>query len=198
MNQKNVSQRRTWKPKEKLIGPRKIGRGIERPAPMMADELRVLLSYDRETGLLTWKACPVGGQGAIRIKTGTRAGCRSVQGYIVVRVNKVLYPAHRLIWFIETGEWPTDEIDHRNHVKDDNRWENLRLATSSQNKINRRNARPNTSGFRGVTRHRDKWIAQIGVDGYHMNLGTFDTPEAAYDAYRAAVLAHHGEFGRVT
>lgn len=197
-NQKNVAQRRTWKPKERLPGPRKIGRGFERPAPMSRDELRTMLSYSRETGFLTWVTCPAGGQGAIRVKSGTPVTCKSVYGYVVVRVNKVLYPAHRIIWLWETGDWPPAMIDHVNGIKDDNRWENLRLATASQNGANRRASIPNTSGYRGVTRVGDRWVAQIGLDSHHTGLGTFDTPKEAYDAYCAAVLAHHGEFGRVT
>lgn len=198
INQKNVAQRLTWKPKVRPDGPRKIGRGFERPAPMTMGELRAMLSYDRETGLLAWNACPPGGQGSVRVKPGGLARCRSPHGYIVVRVNKILYPAHRIIWLWKTGDWPPEQIDHINGIRDDNRWENLRLATSSQNNVNRRSTLPNTSGYRGVCRSRGKWVAQIGIDGRHVNLGTFDTPEAAHDAYRAAVLAHHGEFGRVT
>ena len=108
--------------------------------------LRALLAYDRETGLLTWRACPASGQGAVRMKPGARAGCRSALGYMVVRINKVLYPAHRIIWLLETGQWPPEQVDHINEVKDDNRWENLRLATHAENTSYRHQARISRDG----------------------------------------------------
>jgi hypothetical protein len=196
-NQKNIASKRTWRPTVRPEGPRRAGRGFWRPAPMAVDEMLAILTYDRVTGILAW-ARDCGGKDNKRIKAGTPAGGYSPQGYIVIRMNKVLYPAHRLAWFIETGDWPDLEVDHVNGVRDDNRWENLRLATSSQNNMNRQASRPNTTGFRGVIYWRGKWRAQIKIDGRQTGLGTFDTPEAAHDAYRAAVLSHHGEFGRVT
>lgn len=194
-NQKNIARKRTWQPQPKPDGPIRRGRGFQRPAPMAVDEMRAVLAYDRQTGLVTW-AQDCGGKDAKRIKAGTVAGCLSVWGYIVIRLNKVLYPAHRLAWFIETGNWVPDMIDHVNGIKDDNRLENLRLATASQNGINRRATLPNTTGFRGVIRHRDKWVAQIKIDGRRLGLGTFDTPEAAHAAYVDAARLHHGEFAR--
>lgn len=195
-NQKNIASRRTWKAKPAPTEKR-FGRGVMRSAPMTQEQMRALLSYDTLSGNITW-ASDCGGKDNKRIKAGTLAGCLNAYGYIVIRVDKVLYPAHRLAWFLESGIWPVQLIDHVNGVRSDNRLENLRLATASQNGVNRRASLPNTSGYRGVVRVRDKWLAQIGIDGYHKNLGTFDTPEAAYDAYSAAVREHHGEFGRVT
>lgn len=196
-NQKNIASKRTWHPQPKPAGPIRRGRGFQRPAPMAVDEMRAILAYDRQTGLVTW-ARDCGGKDAKRIKTGTVAGCQSVWGYTVIRLNKVLYPAHRLAWFLETGTWVPDVIDHVNGIKDDNRFENLRLATSSQNGMNRKASLPNTSGYRGVIYWRGKWRAQIHIEGRNTALGTFDTPEAAHTAYVEASREHHGAFGRTT
>lgn len=177
--------------------PRKYGRGRMKPAPMPVEELRALLAYDRVTGLLTWK-CDRGGKDGKRIKAGATAGGLTPKGYIVVGLNGTTYPAQRLIWFIETGEWPDGQIDHRNEIKTENWWDNLRRATHGQNQTNRKSARPNTSGFRGVSRHYGNWKATISIDGRAVHLGTFDTPEAAHEAYVAAARAHQGEFARTS
>ena len=111
------------------------------------------------------------------MKVGKVAGRHNVYGYIVIRVNKVLYPAHRLAWLIQTGDWPPDQIDHVNGIRDDNRFEIFRLATGSQNMINEKASLPNTTGYRGVIYWRGKWRAQIHINGRNTALGTFDTPD---------------------
>ena len=196
-NRANIVYKRVAKPKPpKAEGPRKYGRGHERPAPMGIDEMRALLTYDPDTGLLRW-ARRVGSRG--KIPAGAVAGGRSVQGYVVVRLPQGLYPAHRLAWYIETGEWVTDGlvIDHINGVKDDNRWDNLRLATQGQNGINRPTCRPNTSGYRGVIRVRGQFRAQIKIDGRLKVFPQRATAEEAYADYVEASRVHHREFGRV-
>jgi hypothetical protein len=97
---------------------------------------------------------------------------------------------HRFI----TG-WPL--VDHRNGDGLDNRRENLRPATNAQNGANQRASSRNTSGYKGVIRHRHRWAAQIVPGGRRFWLGTFDTPEAAARAYDAAALDHFGDFARL-
>lgn len=92
------------------------------------------------------------------------------------------------------------EVDHWSLDTLDNRKENLRIATRSQNNCNRGMRKDNTSGFKGVTRHRFKsgyWIAQIMHHGKGYNLGHFPTKEQAAQAYREAALRMHGEFARI-
>jgi hypothetical protein len=165
---------------------------------MTGEELRRVLAYNPATGVLTWLDCPAGANGAQRMKAGRPAGCISTFGYVVVRLNKVLYPAQRLIWLWMTGVWPPEQVDHRNEIKSDNRWQNLRLATHGQNQTNRKASTPNTTGYRGVIRFRGGFLAQIRVNG---KLKAFypvcATAEEAYARYCAAAREHHGSFARL-
>lgn len=89
--------------------------------------------------------------------------------------------------------------DHENGVTLDNRRNNLRFATSSQNAMNRRKTSANSSGYKGVHWHKghQKWCAQIKVNGKSIHLGYFDTPEEAHAAYCEAATRLHGDFARL-
>ncbi len=91
------------------------------------------------------------------------------------------------------------EIDHKDGDGLNNRRNNLREATRSQNNHNQRRSKNNTSGFKGVTWHKagGKWQAQIMMDGRKRFLGLHATPEAAHTAYCKASAELHGEYGRV-
>lgn len=93
--------------------------------------------------------------------------------------------------------WP--RVDHVNGNGLDNRRGNLRLATASTNGANRGPQRNNTSGFKGVHQNRStgRWIAQLGVGGRRLRLGTFDTAIEAALIYDAAAREHFGEFARL-
>jgi hypothetical protein len=100
-----------------------------------------------------------------------------------------------------TGLQPGDktEVDHRNGARADNRRENLRLATHTENSLNRGKASHNRSGFKGVTKHplcKDKWQARIRFNGKQRHLGLFDTAEDAHEFYCLAADMVHGEFAR--
>lgn len=85
--------------------------------------------------------------------------------------------------------------DHKNGNGLDNRRENLRLASFSQNAMNKR-ITPGVSGFRGVSfsRHRQKWQAKIRAEGKHYHLGYFSSAVAAAEAYDARAVSLHGAF----
>src|SRR5690606_9742185 len=102
---------------------------------------------------------------------------------------------HRLIMGAEKGQ----EVDHIDRNGLNNTRANLRLATSSQNKINQRLRRVNTSGYRGVYWHRrgKKWAAQIWVDKEVRYLGLFVGKEEAAKAYDAAAKQYHGEYAQL-
>jgi hypothetical protein len=87
-------------------------------------------------------------------------------------------------------------VDHRNHDTLDNRRRNLRVCDHAQNAQNRRRFKNNRSGHKGVCWRPEckKWRAYINVDNKRINLGNFDSKEAASAAYESAAAILHGEF----
>jgi hypothetical protein len=120
---------------------RSIKSSASKMAALSADKLRTLLRYDPETGFFTWKATRRG------CSPSSNAGTVSKDtGYRIIVIDYRQYRAHRLAYLYMTGAWPAEEIDHRNGVRDDNRWVNLRHATVAQNCRNSRLRADNTSG----------------------------------------------------
>lgn len=157
------------------------------------ERLKQLIDYDPQTGTFTWKV-----NRRKKAMAGTIGGTHTYAGYRQIRLDGVLYRAHRLAWFYFHGEWPTSQMDHINGRRDDNRIANLRLATHSQNCANRGRQRHNKSGFKGVTwdSQAKKWRSVISARGKSFALGLHSTPEAAHAAYVDAAQKYHGEFAR--
>ncbi|MER9412887.1 HNH endonuclease [Mesorhizobium sp. M0589] len=156
---------------------------------LTAERARALLIYDPETGALNWRVARPG------TFSGALAGTRTSEGYTQVEIDYRLYKAHRVIWLMQTGKWPKHHVDHKNGMRPDNRWKNLREATPLQNARNRRPGKSNSSGRIGVTRTASgRWQAFIGVDLQNLVLGTFPTFDEAAAVRAAAELLHYGEF----
>jgi hypothetical protein len=161
-----------------------------RPLPPV-EELRRLFTYEPETGHLYWNVRRSG------TKTAAPAGsvnCR--YGHIQVCLGGRNYRAHRIAWAITTGEDPGPlTIDHIDRNPANNKWENLRLATTQQQSRNTR--KPNKHGLKGVAyyeRSRRPWRATIKAEGKRHILGYYATKEEAYAAYCAAAARFFGEF----
>ena len=152
------------------------------------EQLQELLSYDHDTGIFT----NLKSRGAVKI--GSVAGYKNPNGYIYIAIDYKRYLAHRLVWLYIYGEFPVNQIDHINEIRDDNRIVNLRLATDLENKHNQSSPRTNTtSGYLGVGWHKGekKWRARIMVNGKQKHLGYFDTAEEASAVYLAVKRELH-------
>jgi len=152
-------------------------------------EINERLSYDPDTGVFLYIKS---GIGYSKFPIGTKAGCTDARGYMLIRMKNRMYYMHRLAWFIVTGDWPKNEIDHINGVRSDNRFENLREATRYGQSQNQGLGRRNKSGYMGVSWSKfGKWVAQISIDGKRYNLGYYDDPEVASEAYKKAKRMGH-------
>ena len=157
---------------------------------MTKDELDSLLIYDDKNGKLYWK---VDGNSGRNKRIGNEAGSLHKQlGYIYVSIDNKSYLAHRLIYCMMVGDFPKHHIDHINGIRNDNRWVNLRdvdICTNTQNQ--RKPSKNNSTGFLGVTKNGSGYSAAIGHNGKYTYLGTFKTPEKAYEVYLAAKRKFH-------
>lgn len=127
-------------------------------------------------------------------KVNDKAGGVNGKGYVCVRLFNKKFMAHRVIWNLLKGEIPNGfEVDHIDGVKSNNKIENLRLATRSQNMLNKKIISSNTSGYRGVNFNKaaNKWQARIFVNKKPVLLGHFIEVLEAAKAYDNAVK----EFG---
>lgn len=160
-------------------------------AEINAATLRRILNYSPDTGVFTWL------QPAGKLNAGAVAGSPNGSGYVHIQIAKKLHKAHRLAWLYMTGEWPTLFIDHRNMITGDNRWDNLRQATRSQNACNKGVPNTSKSGVKGVeSMPNGTFLADVTIDGKNTYLGTFATLEEAHAVVCAAREQMHGEFAR--
>ena len=143
--------------------------------------LKELLTYDPETGYFTRN---VNVKGA---NAGERAGTITAKGYIAIGIDRKHYLAHRLAFLYMTGQWPKELVDHKDTIKINNKWENLREATNSQNKRNVGARKTNKSGLKGIM----KTNAGFAVT---LRLGVYPSLEEATKIYNKAVELFHGDF----
>jgi hypothetical protein len=153
-----------------------------------------ILIYEPDTGNFYWKISRNN-----KTKAGVKAGYIDSRGYVMIMCNKKQFSAHRLAWLAVYGKFPDNMIDHKNCVRHDNRIENLREATFSENNRNASISSKNTSGYKGVWHYKkyNKWRAEIQVNKKKFHLGLFETKEEAHAAYVEAAKKYHGEFARV-
>ncbi|CAI2490443.1 Uncharacterised protein [Serratia ficaria] len=158
---------------------------------MNATELRKILEYDELSGDFRWvkTVSPTGVSGDI-------AGSVGRSGYHSMVISGKRYYAHRLAWLYVNGSVDGVEIDHINGVKHDNRISNLRIATHSQNQMNRKKPKNNTSGFKGVSwsKRAKKWRVDICANGVRKTIGLFEEKIAAIEAHSKYSEILHGEF----
>jgi hypothetical protein len=152
------------------------------------EALRFNFTYDPESGEIK------------RIKGGRAFVSLDSHGYLQGRVNGVLVLAHRAAWALHYGTWPDGQIDHINGQRDDNRLENLRIVSATDNARNAKVRSDSSTGHPGVGWHSryNKWIARIGIKGRQKTLGYYASLADAVSARRAAEidLGYHRNHGR--
>jgi hypothetical protein len=157
-----------------------------------ASELHEILTYEPETGRLTWKV-----RKDVLLRWNVRYAGREAftaiaNGYRKGSIHNVSYQAHRVLWAMHHGEWPLGQVDHVNGDRGDNRISNLRQADGFQNSQNAKVRCDNTSGYPGVSffKDRNQWTARICVNGKKIHLGYFSTAEMATKARKEAEKVH--------
>ncbi len=150
-----------------------------------------LLSYDQFTGKFTWLV-----DKCWNAKAGSVAGSIGGAGYVSIKIDGVLYRSNRLAWLLMTGEWPRNEVDHRDGNRTNDAWANLRSVTRRMNCQNQRKAHANNElGLLGVHMVGEgRYRAQINIrSGVRKHIGYFKTAEAAHAAYlETKRLVHEG------
>jgi hypothetical protein len=125
------------------------------------------------------------------IRKNKIAGSLHKSGYRQIKINNVIYPAHRLIWIFCNGSIDENmQIDHINGIKDDNRIENLRLVTAQQNCFNR--SRLTAKGYTW-NKNVKKWQASIWLNGKMNYLGLYSNEQDARNVYLEQSKIHHNE-----
>lgn len=150
---------------------------------MNFDEVNELFYYCTD-GYLYWKQ----DRGNCKAKRGDKTGfLRPKDGYVTVRLNGKTVSAHRVVFLLHYRYLP-EFVDHINGIRHDNRPENLRPASRSENGRNRRPSKTGTSKYLGVCWHKQNrtWVAQIRINGKSRHLGFFTEELDAAKAYDAA------------
>lgn len=162
--------------------------GTDSETGLTAERLREVLSYNQQTGIFRWRVS------IRRTRTGMIAGCLDAHGYWRICIDQRHYKAHRLAWLYVYGEWPSDELDHKDLCRSHNWISNLRVAGQAMNNANRKAYRNNKSGIKGIYSCQGRWRAMIRQNNKSMHLGCYDTPEEAHRAYCKAAAELFGEF----
>ena len=184
----------------------------KKPLPT-PDDLRQLLRYEPETGKLFWRERTLG-----TFKNGRHSAAHSCAKWNAKHAGKEAFTptgdagyrqgsifskklhAHRVIWAMTHNEWPSEQIDHINGIRDDNRLINLRIVSRADNQRNQKRRIDNTSGITGVSwdSKRKKWCAEIQAGGKKHYVGRFDSLHAATVARKQAEHRHgfHANHGR--
>jgi hypothetical protein len=181
---------------------------VKTPVAISIERLRARLSYCAETGALTWKERV--SEPGVRTRNvnawNTRYAGKPAFGYVDAAgygrgsFEGQMLLAHRVLWALHHGRWPSEFLDHINGDPADNRLVNLREVDATGNQQNLRLRRSSQTGVTGVSRHSgcDKFVAQINERGRHHYLGIYPTIAAAAAARKEAEREYgfHPNHGR--
>lgn len=130
-----------------------------------------------------------------RTSKGHVVGCPSGHGYIVFRLDGKKQYLHRMVFLFHYGFLP-EYIDHIDGDRENNKIENLRECTPSQNSHNAKSHIKNKSGVKGVSwcKRKRKWRAYLTVDYKFKNLGTYKSISEAKEAVINGRQKYHHNF----
>lgn len=165
---------------------------IRRRRDFTREEVLALFSYDPATGIFIWI-------NSLRPERDNGKPAGGVKdGYLQIAIFGRFYRAHHLAWLVMTGYWPPldRDVEHRDGIRRNNAWANLRLATRSQNNMNTGMRSDNKSGHKGVGFHHASglWHARVTVNRRVISLGYYKTIEGAVAARMAGEQLHFGQF----
>ena len=154
------------------------------------DRILELMSYDPDLGIFKRKEKNNRNQ-----IIGEQLGSLTREGYITLRIDNQRYYAHRVAYFLLTGEQPLS-VDHKNGLRSDNRASNLRGASRCQNVYNAKKSSSNTSGYKNIhwNKQSEKWDVKINANKRFYWGGCFSSLEDAAEACKRLRLKLHGEF----
>ena len=154
------------------------------------EDIREYLRY--EDGKLYWTKKPCS-----RVIVGDEAGHVSkTTGYRRIIFRGTQYRTHRVVWFLVKGEQPPNILDHINNNRLDNHIDNLREVTPSQNRLNTKDRKDNTSGVKGVGWHKgnNKWRARVNDGNKRIHIGYFTDLQEAEKSIKEFREILHGEY----
>ena len=150
--------------------------------------------FEYKDGDLYWKKVPSNNYRLNQMKVGYAS---TKSKYLQVSIHKKKYYVHRIVFMFHHGFMP-EALDHIDGNKKNNAIENLRQATLSQNQYNKKIARHNTSGIKGVYWHKrsEKWMARCTINKKCFYIGSYKNLNEAKVAVINFRKTHHGEFAR--
>ncbi|QIO01832.1 homing endonuclease [Salmonella phage falkor] len=149
------------------------------------ERLKEVLTYDPATGIF------INLQSRGNKKAGSIAGTKDKDGYVVIRIDKLPYRAHRLAFLYMEGYMPV-EVDHDNRIREDNRWDNLLDASRQENMRNRSSW--SKSGYSGISWNKVKQQWQVRVQdnkGNQISGGYFNYKELELAVQKTNELRAH-------
>ena len=151
------------------------------------EELDALFHLDESSGKLYRKQK----SGKLKEVTG------KANNYLQVCINYQRYQVHNIVYIMYYGELPeSGEVDHKDRNTLNNAPSNLRPSTLAQNRANKSSYCNNTSGYKGVSKHGNKWRVQVYLNNKRFDKYGFDTPEEANEYAISLRYQIHGEFAR--
>ena len=156
---------------------------------MMITQLDIVKNFTYKDGHLYWKKARSG------IQVNNCAGCIDSKGYLRIKFNGKKYLNHRLIYLMHYGYLPK-MLDHIDNNRSNNKIENLRPATRSENLKNTLLRCDNSSGHKNVQFHAptNKWKVSLRVNGKKKHIGLYDDIEIAALVADEARKLHNGVY----